>query len=86
MDQSNHSISPFSISPQGPCARFGFKAAPIVVARHDADFSGAEKLVAPALTATDSVTRDRKVIARPLPSAQQWCHGTTHQRRIQNHA
>jgi hypothetical protein len=86
MDQSNHSISPFSISPQGPSARFGFKAAPIVVVRHDADFSGAERLVAPALTATDSLTRDSKEIAPPLPSAQQRRHGTTHQRRIQNHA
>jgi hypothetical protein len=52
MDRSN-----YSISPKSPHARFGSEAAPIVDVRHDADFSGAQKLVAPALTATDSVTR-----------------------------
>jgi hypothetical protein len=62
MDGSKHSISSGNLS-----ARPGFEAV-----RCDADFSGAEKLVAPAVTATDSVTRfDSIMIASTSPAAQQ---------------
>lgn len=61
MDGSKHSISSENLS-----ARPGFEAV-----RCDDDFSGAEKLVAPAGSATDSVTRFSITIAATSPAAQQ---------------
>src|SRR5437868_7886908 len=75
MDDRNHSISPDSL-----CTRLGSETAPIIVdVRRDADFAGAETLVADAFhRSPDAVERWRT----ELPSGRQVVTYCLHGREV----